>query len=102
MGSHFRALNLFVKLDVAIIVQAKLDLIRISDRNCLQAAMYFFLDSARVDEKLQKTFTHLCTRNGIDPERAAKGIWNQLAPHQKNRVLRLLEEAGLRQTKTVN
>lgn len=98
MGTNFGSINLFAKLDAAIIKQAISWLIKSDDRNCLRAATYFFLDGTGVDEENPKTFTYLCARNGICPDRAAKGVWNQLSTYQKNRVLRLLANAGFRKS----
>ena len=89
-----RTLNVFARLDVEIVNQAVSDLTRVDVRNCTQAAMYFFLDGAGIDEKYPKTFTHLCARNGVDSDRAAKAIWDQLTECQQERVLCLLKEAG--------
>lgn len=102
MKTNFKAHNELTKLDAAIVAHAKADLTKISDRNCLHSAMYFFFDGTGVDEERPKTFTHLCLRNRIDPERAAKGIWNQLTIEQKNRVLYLLEEAGYKKIQKVD
>ena len=99
MKFNFKALNLFARLDVEIVCQAVNDLKIVDSRNCIQAALYFFLDGVGVDERYPKTFTHLCARNGIDPDTAAKAIWNQLTEIQQNRVLYLLKEAGFSTTK---
>ena len=90
--TDFKAQNSFVRLDQAIVYQAKSDLVNQNNRDCLRAVMYFFLDGAGVDENDPKTFTHLCARNGLDPNKAARSIWDQLNDVQKQRVLQLLSE----------
>lgn len=94
MRTNFEPQNLFAKLDGVIVSQAISDLMRINDRNCSLAAQYFFLDGNGIDEENPKTFTALCLRNGLDPERAAKAIWAQLSEDQQKRISRLLKEAG--------
>lgn len=94
MKTGFKSQNLFAKLDGAIVVQAISDLKRVDERNFLLAAEYFFLDGNSIDEKYPKTFTALCVRNGLDPDRAARAVWDKLTQVQQERVLWLLKEAG--------
>ncbi|MEK7503058.1 MAG: hypothetical protein AAB556_01280 [Patescibacteria group bacterium] len=94
MKTIFKPLNVFAGFDTAIVGQAISDLTRVNDRNCFLAAEYFFLDGGGIDEDYPKTFTALCLRNGIDPDRAAKSIWNRLAKDQQERVLQLLKRIG--------
>lgn len=81
-------------LDTNILLQAKTDLLGNSERQILSAALYFFLDGSGVDESNYKTFTALCERNGLNADLVAKAIWQQLPKKRRERVLRLLKEAG--------
>lgn len=79
------------RLDAAVVSAAKHDLIGANLQMAGRAARYFFFDGTGVDEDNPHTFTALCQRNKIDPDRAAKAIWNSL-PEDKQREIRYLLE----------
>ena len=90
----FKSQNLFAKLDGAIVGKAISDLMSVDERICFPSARYFFLDGKGVDDGDHGTFTALCERNGLGPDRAAKAVWKQLTPVQQEHVLGLLKKAG--------
>jgi len=81
-------------LDAAIIEQTEKDLYSTSPRLVYQAAVYLFPDGRGVDEDDSKTFIALCQRHGINPDQAAKAIWNRLPKRRQKRITHLLKEAG--------
>lgn len=60
----------------------------------LEAAEYFFLQPIRGDENDMTTFTGLMTVNEINPDEAAKAIFNDLPMVDQRRICLLLRDAG--------
>lgn len=89
-------------VDVETLRRAKKDLSSKSPRIVLDAAKYFFLDGAGVDESNSKTFTALCIRSGINADVAAKNIWNRLPKKKQKKIIRLLDKAGYKTDRTVS
>ena len=59
-----------------------------------EAALYFFTDGGRRAEDHGFTFNSLCARNRIDPDAAAKAIWEKLNPQQQEFVRQILHRAN--------
>lgn len=79
---------------VAVIKQAKKDLVLGNTRNALIAARYFFLEPVDSDFRDIKTFAGLCAATRINVDAAAKAIFTELKPNQQERILNLLKNDG--------
>ena len=58
-----------------------------------EAAFYFFTDGGRRAEDHGFTFNSLCARNRLDPNAAAKAVWEKLNPQQQEFVRQILHQA---------
>lgn len=89
----FESLEGLRLLDAAVVKKAIQDL-RQGDQFAISAARYFFLDGKGVDESDPNTFQALCWRNNIDPNRAAKLIWQKLPKQTQAELLSFFQKAG--------
>lgn len=78
----------------AMIEQAKKDLISDEDRLALRAALYLFVLPEKSDDADLTTFTGLCNALDIDPDNAAKKIFNDMQPFQQERIRCLLKNTN--------
>lgn len=70
-----------------VIKLGKLDLRSKDEREVVNAAKYFFVES---DDRDLRSFDGLCRAHNIDPEKAAKRIWSRLTPQRQQLIKNLL------------
>ena len=79
---------------VAVIKQAKQELVSSDDRRACLAAEYFFLAPGKGVDRDMRKFAGLCAATKINADAAAKAIFDELKPKQKERVLILMRNDG--------
>ena len=79
------------KLWVAVIISGIRALKSSEDREVLRAAKYFFTEG---NGEGLRTFNGVCRVYGLDPQRAAKKIWEDLKPSQQDWIKKLLRRRG--------
>ncbi|MBI2670002.1 MAG: hypothetical protein HYX20_02585 [Candidatus Yanofskybacteria bacterium] len=84
----------------AIVVKKAIQDLRQGGQFMIQTARYFFLDGQGIDESDPLTFQALCSRNNIDPNRAAKLIWRKLSQKTQNELLCFFKQASYEFPKT--
>lgn len=80
------------KLWAAVVSSGKKELRSQDDQEVLKAALYFFSESDGEDHIL--TFNGVCRAHNVDPNKAAKRIWEKLKPSRQQRIKNLIRESG--------
>lgn len=82
------------RLWAAVVSQGKRDLHSKYDQEVLEAAKYFFIKGVAGDDTDLQTFNGVCRVHNLDPEKAAKKIWDKLKLKQQERIKSLLRKSG--------